>query len=529
MNGLASGMTVGCVRVRRAGSTTVAQRVVDRLGTLDPDPPGPPAEVLIIRRLTDPMPGAMARNGRAWEAALSGSLAKARARAARPARGPVDPAAEAVIFADEAEALGCLLEDRVHGRALTRWWWRAFLPEVSHALLRPGETEGRAAAVEMLLSHRPELAVAILATLVVRGSAVEVIQHIAPDAAVRLARLIGAPIPVASTSDGPGVAVPSEPSASLRSGLTGPTAWLLAAALTLRTHPSAPPDTLRRMIDKQLRVPAEPLSVAPQDRPRPPSRYRRAERVGAVDEAVELKEEPPSDETRAEARALAATDQLAETRPVEPGTTPEKTTHTFPFKPGTERDETTHAPPVEPVEIVEKADLEAASQASERAADAEDGVATSLSGIFFLINLFDRSDLAPQLPESSKAGPWALLDLLARGLAGPDRYTADPIWRLLAVLDGRNIEADPDPAVWPDLQSVLPGLRDRLAAAMDVQAEAVGAILLDIPGRVFATAVHLDVVLPMAELRLPVRRAGLDFDPGYCSYFGRIVAFHYRE
>ena len=39
---------------------------------------------------------------------------------------------------------------------------------------------------------------------------------------------------------------------------------------------------------------------------------------------------------------------------------------------------------------------------------------------------------------------------------------------------------------------------------------------------------HVDLVLPLDEVSLLVRRAGLDLDPGWCPSFGRIVQFHYQ-
>ena len=43
-------------------------------------------------------------------------LDSARERAARPSLGPADPAAAAVLFADEAEMLACLTKDVAAGR-----------------------------------------------------------------------------------------------------------------------------------------------------------------------------------------------------------------------------------------------------------------------------------------------------------------------------------------------------------------------------------------------------------------------------
>jgi len=44
---------------------------------------------------------------------------------------------------------------------------------------------------------------------------------------------------------------------------------------------------------------------------------------------------------------------------------------------------------------------------------------------------------------------------------------------------------------------------------------------------VSGSATHLDLVLPLEDVDLRVRRLGLDSDPGWCPWLGRIVAFHF--
>jgi hypothetical protein len=42
-----------------------------------------------------------------------------------------------------------------------------------------------------------------------------------------------------------------------------------------------------------------------------------------------------------------------------------------------------------------------------------------------------------------------------------------------------------------------------------------------------ASATHIDVVYPLDQVALPLRRLGLDVDPGWVPWFGHIVAFHF--
>lgn len=47
------------------------------------------------------------------------------------------------------------------------------------------------------------------------------------------------------------------------------------------------------------------------------------------------------------------------------------------------------------------------------------------------------------------------------------------------------------------------------------------------PGRVAATRTHLDVFFTLRQIDIGVRRAGLDVDPGWLPWFGRVVTYHY--
>ncbi|MCB1873552.1 MAG: hypothetical protein KDI49_16405, partial [Gammaproteobacteria bacterium] len=51
--------------------------------------------------------------------------------------------------------------------------------------------------------------------------------------------------------------------------------------------------------------------------------------------------------------------------------------------------------------------------------------------------------------------------------------------------------------------------------------------LLRLNARIHATPSHLDLYAPLAEVRLPVRLAGLDIDPGWLPWLGRVVTIHY--
>ena len=128
---------IGRVHVRLRGDVdrrALRLRLDSLLGTATWHPPGmSPAAVLVVQRMADPLPGALALNRRAarvdpaWDRAMRDALANVYRRAARPARGVVSLDAPAALFSDEAEMLACLALDLSRGAAYSRWWWQAAL------------------------------------------------------------------------------------------------------------------------------------------------------------------------------------------------------------------------------------------------------------------------------------------------------------------------------------------------------------------------------------------------------------------
>jgi hypothetical protein len=49
------------------------------------------------------------------------------------------------------------------------------------------------------------------------------------------------------------------------------------------------------------------------------------------------------------------------------------------------------------------------------------------------------------------------------------------------------------------------------------------------PARLWLTPTHADMFFDLNGVSLAVRRAGLDLDPGWVAWFGRVVGFHYER
>jgi hypothetical protein len=212
------------------------------------------------------------------------------------------------------------------------------------------------------------------------------------------------------------------------------------------------------------------------------------------------------------------------------------------------------------------------------------GVPTRLGGVLYLVNLMVALDL-PGFFETgwrlaSAVGPWGVLhalgwELLREGARMPD----DPLWPALAHLDGRAPGQPPGarlprrrprrwpafelPASWgegiPDtvalpaagstgrrlrqaagavryppllarwLALALPFIDLRLRLALRLaEEESLAEPLLWLPGRLYVTRTHVDLVVSLEHISVPVRLAGLDRNPGWLPDFGRVVYLHFE-
>jgi hypothetical protein len=153
-------------------------------------------------------------------------------------------------------------------------------------------------------------------------------------------------------------------------------------------------------------------------------------------------------------------------------------------------------------------------------------VATRFAGAFHLVNALERLGLARRLVAAGDAAPsssWRLLRDLAAGL-GLD--PEDPLAGFLTarIADAAALGGDAP----PDRPHPLADSLAADAAAFYGRFDVWDARLVAVPGRLEATPTHLDVALPASRIRLAVRRAGLDLDPGWVPWLGRVVRFVYE-
>ena len=144
-------------------------------------------------------------------------------------------------------------------------------------------------------------------------------------------------------------------------------------------------------------------------------------------------------------------------------------------------------------------------------------VCTTQGGLFFLLNALAWEVYQERLQDwGAPGGGWRLMWRLGLALGcRPDRGL-EALLLQEGALDERG------------LQGLAP-LADPLArlGALRYGAAAWNAALFAIPARVRVTRSHVDAHFRLEDVRLEVRRAGLDLNPGWLPWLGRVVTFHF--
>lgn len=86
------------------------------------------------------------------------------------------------------------------------------------------------------------------------------------------------------------------------------------------------------------------------------------------------------------------------------------------------------------------------------------------------------------------------------------------------------------PAVPParDLDRIISTYAAAIDAFLDRYAQTDLRRMVKRPGYVAATPTHLDITFDQNQLDIGIRKAGLDIDPGWVPWLGRVIYFHYK-
>jgi hypothetical protein len=423
--------TVHRLRLRLGAGTPRAEaprwrhRAASLLDRTDLRPPGlPPSAVLLVRALSVPVPRRALEPGGlgAWERGVRERLAEALRRAVRAERGRVPPWAEAVLFEDPAEWLACTA---LSLGGAPQWWWPPALrapPLGREAWVRHLWAEARyvpGMVARLADWRRVEEGVGTIA----EGEAGRVLRAVVEAFGVRYAPP-EASLPETSPAGTEALsALAAPPPGGLHErdpypSLSPAQAELALGALAIQRAPA------------RVRALGLPLPEGPRPRPPlPPS--------GLPQPPLRPPLSPPEPALRP-ASPLPLT-RLAETPPpAAPGETsaarpPEATNPSALPAPSVRTTEASGALPEGPT-------LPPEVRPSARPEfSLPEGVPTRLAGVLYLLNLLISLDVSEAFAAWRRRGHlslWGLLEAVARALLN-EADGRDPLWPLLAALDGR--------------------------------------------------------------------------------------------
>ncbi|AMK76234.1 MULTISPECIES: hypothetical protein [Methylomonas] len=150
------------------------------------------------------------------------------------------------------------------------------------------------------------------------------------------------------------------------------------------------------------------------------------------------------------------------------------------------------------------------------------GFHTTQGGLLYLLNMLNRSEMRGLMLEHAETLPsgWAWLYRLGQELQlNEDDALVDFIALQLGFEDYSELAQLPP---LPARKQVL-NLAQRWYGKTGVWQPK----LLALAAQIQYSPSHIDLYAPMNAIRLPVRLAGLDINPGWLPWLGRVVSFHY--
>jgi hypothetical protein len=143
-------------------------------------------------------------------------------------------------------------------------------------------------------------------------------------------------------------------------------------------------------------------------------------------------------------------------------------------------------------------------------------VSTGWGGLLLLVNALNRLDVETLLAACGPEAPsgWRLLHDLGLLL---DMPADEPLTEFLLAQDHARLQPSP------------PGFCEEILRRIEALYASDGAwpLRLAQPAHLRATATHLDLDLLTPAVDVAIRRVGLDIDPGWVVWLGRIVTIHY--
>lgn len=150
---------------------------------------------------------------------------------------------------------------------------------------------------------------------------------------------------------------------------------------------------------------------------------------------------------------------------------------------------------------------------------------TATGGLFYLLNVLNLPGVQARLRADEKAmhypSAWGWLYRMAAALNWvPDAAALTFLANECGLSNPERLDELP----------VFPALHDIVDIALLRYGDLVSSpSVVEVPARVTTDNVYLDLYFAMSSVRLDVRRVGLDIDPGWLVWLGRVVKFHFGD
>lgn len=153
------------------------------------------------------------------------------------------------------------------------------------------------------------------------------------------------------------------------------------------------------------------------------------------------------------------------------------------------------------------------------------GIHTNYAGLFYLLNVLGHLHFPTYLPRyNAPTFPHILLHYVATRLQVPaEDPTFDALARPLPWSIAPALSILPFPHS-PILHAWYSALRTHTYRHTHLCLKA----LISRPGYLAFTRTHIDITLDLSQVDIHIRKAGLDLNPGWLPWFGKVVQFHYE-
>jgi hypothetical protein len=155
------------------------------------------------------------------------------------------------------------------------------------------------------------------------------------------------------------------------------------------------------------------------------------------------------------------------------------------------------------------------------------GEPTAAAGLYFLLQALRQLGIKDALASSPDLAATNFVARILRLLAARSGVPAeDPVLWCLKMADA---EFPVSAAAHQEIDALVRLWAVRVRRWCWREGRISAREIVNREGHVWLTRTDLDVTLPMDQADVRIRRIGLDIDPGWLPWFGKVVRFHYRE